>query len=58
MPLHHGQVARSSLREGNGGVPHGYGSVICLIQRITPMKEVTTIGLDLAKSVFQVHGVP
>jgi hypothetical protein len=27
-------------------------------ERGSPMKQIKRIGIDLAKSVFQVHGVP
>src|SRR6266403_4391145 len=37
---------------------HGCGAVKApTVQRGCPMQTITTIGLDIAKSVFQVHGV-
>jgi hypothetical protein len=37
---------------------HGYGCCWCNYDSEEPnMQTITTVGLDIAKSVFQVHGV-
>lgn len=39
-------------------LPHGFNrATVCNERAESPMKKVSVLGIDLAKQVFQVHGV-
>jgi hypothetical protein len=55
--LSHWSLAGTSVRDAVDGSPPTTAAYAAAENRRRAMERVTTIGLDIAKSVFQVHGI-